>query len=70
MEKSYITAAIKKESIVTVEKLENVKLKYAIDIESDNQIVRLYFEDLKSLCEIMFFEIAEKIQPYIRNGEM
>lgn len=64
--KSYYPISIKKNSVVSVTK---ESARFVVEVEDNNQIVRLYFDDLKSLCEIMFFEIAEKIQPFMKGGE-
>lgn len=40
-----------------------------IEIEQDDKIIRLYFKDKKQLFETVFFEVAEKVQPYLRGGE-
>ena len=70
MEKAYYPLHIRKGTKVDVSQFEmNETKRYIIEFEDDQQIVRLYFDDLKSLCELMFFEVAEKIQPYMRGGE-
>lgn len=71
-QKTYHSVNIKPRSKITIEKDYGIYHsgieKYVIDIEDDEQIVRLHFNDLQTLLETVFFEIAEKVQPYMRGG--
>lgn len=65
--KSYVPIVFNdSKTIVKVEREEN---KMVIEIEQDDKIIRLYFKDKKQLFETVFFEVAEKIQPYLKGGE-
>lgn len=64
--KSYVPIVFNdSKTIVKVEREEN---KMVIEIEQDDKIIRLYFKDKKQLFETVF-EVAEKIQPYLKGGE-
>lgn len=70
MEKSYYPLHVKKGSKVEVSQFEmSGKKHYIVEFEDNEQIVRLYFDDLKSMCELIFFEVASKMQPFMRGGE-
>jgi len=64
MEKSYHVINLKKYSEININKVET---GFEIMIEDQSQIIKIEFNDLKTLCEIMFFEIAFKIQPFIKE---
>ena len=64
MEKSYQVIKLKKYSEININKAEN---GFEIMIEDENQIIKIEFDDLKTLCEIMFFEIAFKIQHFMKE---
>jgi hypothetical protein len=47
--------------------IERIGSKIVLDIEQDDKIIRLYFNDVKHVCELMFFDVAEKLQPFMKG---
>jgi len=64
-EKNYIPISFNDSKTKTI--IERVGSKIVLDIEQDDKIVRLYFNDVKHVCELMFFDVAEKIQPFMKG---
>ena len=43
--------------------------KFYLEMEQDDQLIRIKFETKQQLIETIFFETAEKIQKFLKEGE-